>query len=67
MNGNTVINFTTIVIQMNSCTKHEQKVTWRHIGHMWNYRSLIKYRRKFIISIVPDFSGFQNEVNEVSS
>lgn len=44
INGNIVINFSIIIIQMNSCTKYEQKVTWQHMSHIWDYQSLMKYK-----------------------
>lgn len=46
INGNIVINFSSIVIQMNSCTKYEQKVTWQHMSHIWDYQSLMNYKNK---------------------
>ena len=31
---------------MNSCTKYEQKVTWQHMSHIWDYQSLPDYQMK---------------------
>lgn len=62
MNGNTVIGFSTIVIQINSCTKHEQKVTGQHTGLIWNNWSLMHLYSGMLFTL-PKFYKFPSKTD----